>query len=500
VKFIPVIVSGVGTSRSEASTQSRDPRTSAVLLRRRKEFSYRSWSLVLAACQKGLLTSAAILVLTSFAAAQTLAGTVKNATTNKPAAGDEVVLLKLGQGMEEGGRTKTDAKGNFSFPLDDPQSPHLVRVIHQEVTYHRMAPPGSTSVEVEVYDVAKKLDSGITVVADVMRLQVEQGQLEVVRMFAVDNTSKPPRTQMNEHNLEFYVPDGAKLLGGQAVTSGGQPINSAPVPEGEKNKYSFIFPLRPGTTQFQVAYQLPYTGSANLDPKSPYPMQHFVAILPKSMQFTSASSTAEFQAMNDPNQPDANVQVARNTALGQNLAFRISGEGTLSQRQEGEGAQGENASAENGNRPGGGLGPPIDAPDPLQKYRWYILGGFAAVLVVGGIFVASRQQAAARAAVRPKTPADPPHEDQKGEFLEADYQENDSQFAEAPPARTPRGLQSTVSPSSMLLAGLKEELFQLEVDRKQGKISQPEYDKAKAALDLTLERALKREAQKASAP
>ncbi|MGA8866790.1 MAG: hypothetical protein WB510_07465, partial [Candidatus Sulfotelmatobacter sp.] len=53
------------------------------------------------------------------------------------------------------------------------------------------------------------------------------------------------------------------------------------------------------------------------------------------------------------------------------------------------------------------------------------------------------------------------------------------------------------SPSSMLLEGLKEELFQLEVDRKQGNISPQEYDKAKAALDHTLERALKREAQKA---
>ena len=75
--------------------------------------------------------------------AQTLTGTVKNATTGKPAAGDEVILLSLGQGMEEAGRTKADAKGNFSFKLDNAQGPHLVRVIHQEVTYHRMAPPGT---------------------------------------------------------------------------------------------------------------------------------------------------------------------------------------------------------------------------------------------------------------------------------------------------------------------------------------------------------------------
>src|SRR4051812_13939443 len=94
-----------------------------------------------------------LLLLSTLASAQTLTGSVKNATTGKPAAGDEVVLLSLGQGMEEAGRTKADAKGNFSFKLDNAQGPHLVRAIHQEVTYHRMAPPGTTSVEVEVYDV-----------------------------------------------------------------------------------------------------------------------------------------------------------------------------------------------------------------------------------------------------------------------------------------------------------------------------------------------------------
>ena len=58
------------------------------------------------------------LLLTS-ASAQTLTGKVTNGTTNKPAAGDDVVLLSLGQGMQESGRTQTDAKGNFSVKLDD---------------------------------------------------------------------------------------------------------------------------------------------------------------------------------------------------------------------------------------------------------------------------------------------------------------------------------------------------------------------------------------------
>jgi hypothetical protein len=455
-----------------------------------KAFSpHSALALVARACGSALVTSAVFLLLTTLSSAQTLTGTVKNSTTGKPAAGDDVVLLKLGQGMEEAGRTKTDAKGHFSFKLDDDQSPHLVRAIHQDVTYHRMAPPGTTSVELEVYDVGKKID-GISVVADIMRVQVEQGQLEVMRAFAVENKSKPARTQMSERNLEFYVPDGAKVIDGSAMTAGGQPITSAPVPEGEKNRYSFIFPLRPGVTQFQVAFQLPYSGSANLDPKSVYPLQHFVAILPKTMEFTAAPA-AGFQPMKDPNQPDSNVQVASNTTLGQNLAFKVSGEGVLEARQEGGGApgsEGASGSSTASNRPGGGLGPPIDAPDPLQRYRWWILGAFAAVLVLGGVYVASRQQSAARTLARQTAGSS------SGVLRQDALHEVEDEYA---PVLTTSRSAGTARPTSMLLEGLKEELFQLEVERKQGKVSQSEYEKAKSALDQTLERALRREAQKA---
>ncbi len=437
----------------------------------------------------------ALIALSSFTTAQTLTGTVKNSTTGTPAAGDEVVLLKLAQGMEEAGRTKTDAKGQFTFKLDDAQAPHLVRVIHQEVTYHRMAPPGTTSVELEVYDVGKKID-GIMVIADIMRIQAAQGQIEVIREFGVQNTSKPPRTQMNERNLEFYIPDGAQIISdsGTATTENGNPVKSAPVPEGEKNRYSFIFPLRPGLTRFEVAYQLPYSGSANLDPKSLYPLEHFVVMTPKAMQFTAAAASAGFKLINYPNEPNAAVQVASNTTPGQNLAFKVSGQGTLEAQESGgqgsnEGGQSAGSSSGGGaqanNRPGGGLGPPIDAPDPLQKYRWWILGGFAALLVVGGVYVASRQQSAARALARQKTDSS----------VSSAMQEEDD-YAPAEILSTP-SVRSAARPSSMLMEGIKEELFQLEVERKQGQISQADYEKAKSALDQTLERALRRDAQRA---
>jgi hypothetical protein len=480
-----VILSGVRSAQSAVPAESKDPLLPCALHWLGREFSARR---ITSRCRVALFV---LTLLSTLASAQTLTGTVKNATTGKPGAGDEVVLLSLGQGMEESGRTQSDAKGHFSFKLDNAQSPHLVRVIHQEVTYHRMAPPGTTSVEVEVYDAGKKI-AGIEVVADIMRVQAEQGQLEVMRAFAVENNSKPPRTQMNERNLEFYVPEGAQIIESQAMTANGQPVNSAPVPvDDKKTRYAYLFPLRPGTTQFQLAYQLPYTGSANIDPKSIYPLQHFVAILPKTMQFSGAPG-ANFQPMNDPQQPDANVQVASGTNLGQSLAFRISGEGTLQARQEGAGEPSAGGSAEGGsaqseNRPGGGLGPPIDAPDPLHRYQLPILIGVTLALAGGGAFTAFRQQARARALASSKA----------GRAAAQDaglaYDE-----IEIPAARgvASQPSKAQAAPSSMLLEGLKEELFQLEVEHKQGRISQQEYEKSKAALDHTLQRALKREAQR----
>lgn len=435
-----------------------------------------------------------VFLLTSFTVAQTLTGTVRNSTTGKPSAGDEVVIFKLSQGMEESGRTKTNAEGQFSFTPEDPQAPYLVRAIHQGVTYHRMAPHGTKSVAIDVYDAAKKIEE-IEVVADIMRIQAAQGQIVVTREFGVRNSSDPPRTQMNERDLEFYIPDSAHIIGASAasITENGNPLKSAPVPEGGKNRYSFVFPLRPGLTRFEVTYQLPYSGKVDLDPKSIYPLEHFVVVLPKTMQFKAVASSTPFKVVNFPNQPDASVQVASNTSQGQDLAFNISGEGKLESGQQlrtqrlGAGEQssaGDAPGAQSKNRPGGGLGPPIDAPDPLQKYRWWILSGSAAVLLIGGIYVASRQPAPTRAFRHRKHGSAVLPQKQQTERSDAGI----SVGRRAPVA---------ARPISKLLLGIREKLFQIEVERHKGQISESEYEKAKSAIDQSLLRALKHEAQKA---
>ena len=161
--------------------------------------------------------------LTLASAAQTLTGTVTNGTTNKPAAGDEVILINLANGMDVAASTKADGSGKYSFKLTGEPGPHLIRAVHQGVTYHQMAPPGVNTADVQVYDVATKV-ADLSVTADVLRFQADSGTMQGVRLFVVSNTSSPAKTQMNDHNFEFYLPPGAKIGEVQARAPNGQPI------------------------------------------------------------------------------------------------------------------------------------------------------------------------------------------------------------------------------------------------------------------------------------
>jgi hypothetical protein len=428
---------------------------------------------------------AAILSLALASTAQTLTGTITNGTTNKPAAGDEVILINLANGMDVAANTKADSSGKYSFKLTGEPGPHLIRAVHQGVNYHQMAPPGVNTADVQVYDVATKVaELGVT--ADVLRFQADGGTLQGVRLFVVSNTSSPAKTQMNDHNFEFYLPPGAKIGEVQARAPNGQPIAADATPQADKNRYAIAFPLRPGETQFQIEYTLPYSGQITVDPKPLYAAEHMVIVLPKSMHFKAATG-ASFQSMQDPNQADTVVEVAQQVKPGQALGFSLQGSGTINESpsQVASGAaQQQDQQQGRDNRPGGGLGAPIDAPDPLKKYQLYILGGFAVLLAIGGWVVTKRQSGVA-------VPG-PQHPVLSSQFSVPSTASGDRN-AVVRPVATAAAPNAPVAKSSMLLEALKEEMFQLEVERKQGKITPAEYDKAKAALDQTLERALKRQ-------
>jgi hypothetical protein len=440
------------------------------------------------------------LLLASVADAQSLSGTITNGTSDKPAAGAEVTLIKLANGMEEAGTTKADSKGKFTFKLDDAGGPHLVRATFQGATYFKMAPPGTPTADLMVYDSAKTVE-GLHYVVDFLRLETAGDQARATRTFVIDNQSKPPKTQMSDATVEFYLPDGAQIDSAQAMGPGGRSVNVAAEQRPERSLYGISFPLRPGETKMQIAFHLPYSGSLELNPKSKYELQHFVVMVPKSMTF-EAKSTAYSEEKNGPGSGQAIVQVATNAKAGQSLAFKISGTGSLPPETENAGSGASNEPNNGGasgegvsSRPGGGLGPPSEAPDPLQSFRWWILGAFALVLAGGGYYVTQRSKnAPAMAAAGGGSVAVPP--------VTGTYTIPTTRAADPAPARptssaTPAATAvSAASSASVLMQAMKEELFQLEIDRHQGQISPEEYKTTKAALDQTLARAIQRESRK----
>jgi hypothetical protein len=355
------------------------------------ELSHDSPATVALACKKVIVRAGACLFsvaltmvlamspIASAASAAEVKGTVVNGTTNLPGASDEVVLLSVSaDGMHETARGKVDRHGHFSLPIADPNATQVVRVIHEGVTYHRMLATAPKLVLIKVYDVATRLE-GVSAVMDVERFEASGGQLEVKQLITVRNSSQPPRTLMNDRPFEIQLPPDAHLESGIVQIEDGQPLKQKPVPGEQKGQYHFISPIRPGDTRFAVVYRLPYNGRALIEPQIRNSLERFVVMIPKSMKFEPKTADI-FQPM--PGTTPDNVLGTAPVMQGQTLAFQVSGTGTL---EELEGRR-QLTQAAPKVRPGGGLGPPIDAPAPLNKYRWQILASLTLLMIMGAAF------------------------------------------------------------------------------------------------------------------
>ncbi len=414
-----------------------------------------------------------------------VSGVVTNMTTNKPAAGDTVALIRLQQGMQIAAHTTTDAGGRYTLDITDADPMHLVRVTHEGANYFQAAPPGKQTVNVDVYDAAEKVE-GVTTEADVQRMESDQNGLRVTENYFVKNVSSPPRTQFGPRAYEIYLPKGAQIVSAAALGPGSMPVQSSPVPLGPAGDYAFVFPVRPGETRFQVSYRLPYSGSFQFQPRVAATVDNFALILPKSMQF-AGSPAAAFQPIDE----DVNVQtyLAKNVTPGAKLAFRVSGTGQLPQQTaaaqgtgngsaEGNGSPAPTnpeaaaqAAAVNNTRPGIGLGVPLDTPDPLHKYKWWIISVAAILLAVGAGVSMKQPSPSANAASVPGATAPGP-------------------LAQGMPVATMGN--NPADQRTRLLEALKEELFALESERLAGRIAPEEYERQKGALEIVLKRALDR--------
>jgi hypothetical protein len=197
------------------------------------------------------------------------------------------------------------------------------------------------------------------------------------------------------------------------------------------------------------------------------PTDTVAIMMPKSMTFKPGPS-APYTPVTE--ETTAQTYVARSVQPSQALDFTISGTGQMPRDTGAPATAGEggpapaDASAQTGasgtaasdTRPGGGLGVPLDPEgtnDPWAKYKWWILGGLGLVMAVGaGVML------------------------KNGPVQTV----------------TPVGGGAVATGPDSLLAAMKEELFALETDKLQGRLTETEYVEQKAALEVVLRRALGR--------
>lgn len=409
------------------------------------------------------------------AQAATVTGTVTDRTTGKPAAGDAVVLVEPMTGMSEVGRTTTDAQGRYSLNLPG-NNPYLIRVTHQGAEYFIPAPQSGGTGDIPVYDVAAKVE-GVTIAEHVTGIEADNGQLRAVERYEVHNASSPPRTQWSKRSFEVILPADAVLgdASAQRPGAGSLPTTVRLDPDGPKGHYSIDFPIQPDEggkgTLFQVQYQLPYSsGSYSFHSLVTLPAETVWVVLPKSMTFTGGSGSG---FASSPQDPTVQTFLTRDVASGKAVEFSVSGTGSFG-REEQTG-QGDNAGQEAGvpgNQPGGGIGEPINTPDPLSKYKWWILAGLAVLLAASAGFLLRKPAMAG--AVAPGGTAVPTGVAVSG----------------LPPVHSAPA--APAAGNAALLNALKEELFALESEKISGTLGPDEYAEQKAALETVLKRALKR--------
>jgi hypothetical protein len=272
-----------------------------------------------------IIFASCLLLGATFCMAQTITGTVHNETTGKPSAGDEVVLLRLDNGMLNEAETKTDDQGAFTLNTQFADQPHVVRVLHQGVNYDHTITVKSP-LDIKVFDSAPKVEA-VGGWISIVKVESDGKNFNIMEMHAVNNTSNPQRTQDNPRNFELALPAKAQLDSAMVAGPGGIRVKTDPQPvAGKQGHYLIGFPLKPGLTLYWVQYHLPYQGHIDFHPVLSYSSQMYSVQYPKSMTFVTSEKDG-FHPILD--QDGMKVEAINQPQAGSIPAFQLSGVGAL---------------------------------------------------------------------------------------------------------------------------------------------------------------------------
>src|SRR5262245_1608696 len=317
--------------------------------------------------------------ISPIARAGTVRGTVNNATTGKPGAGVEVVLIQLQGGMTPVANTKTDASGQFSFDNPDIGArPMLVRAIYKGVNFHQPLPAGKDSVSVDVFEPTAD-SKAISVPSRVVIFQPNGATLIVGEEYGVKNDSAPPQAYFRaDGNFEVSLPENAELKQIAASGPSGMPVVQAPIDKG-KSHYAIAFAFRPGESEVRLSYQVPYPGdTATLKIPTTYGGGRLLLVAPPSVKLTGEGLQMAGQ--------EQGMNIYERGTVGAGAVVTVALSGTApppSQSAGGAPGRAENVQ-------GGDAGAIQAIPGRLDALKWPLIGGFCVLFVLAAILLARK--------------------------------------------------------------------------------------------------------------
>jgi len=409
----------------------------------------------------------ALLALAQLASAGTLHGTVNNATTGKPAASVEVVLIQLQGGMTPVATTRSDANGRFTFDnAGIGAQPMLVRAVYKGVNFHQPLPPGKDTVTVDVFEPTQDAKT-ISVPSHVVIFQPSGSNLTVGEEYEVKNDAKPPQAYYKtDGNFVMTLPEKANLKQIAASGPSGMPVVQAPIDKG-KNRYAIAFAFRPGENEVRLSYELPYpNNSTSVKLPTVFGGGRLLVVAPPGVQLTGdgLQMAGQEQGMN----------VYERALVTEGPPVTVMLNGTATPPAANADAGGAPGRAENvqGGDPNGAVIQAI--PGRLDSLKWPLIGGFCILFVLAAFLLARKPVAIA-------VPAD---------GVSAAAEKSALGAGGKPPSSAAPSNGDALAALDRATAGsldaLKDQLFRLELRRQAGTISEEEYTRERGKAEQVL--------------
>jgi hypothetical protein len=409
------------------------------------------------------------------ASAGTVSGVVTNGTTNTTAGGVDVILLQLQGGMQAVATTKADAQGRFSF--DRPEigtQPMLIRVQYRGVNYHQPVPPGATTADVQIFDNSQNpgmLQFSVRAIV----LQPRETTLLVGEEFTIVNQAHPPVAYYRDDGtFLFSIPQGATIHQVSAWGSTGMPVEQGTIDKA-KGQMAIAFPLRPGENGVRMSYEMLYPDNkTTFRTSSPYAFGRVLLVAPPTVQVISPgfvpAGTEQGWAIYSRDSVPANTPIEVSVS---GTAPAPSAASAGGQTGAGGGDQSQNPSV-NSRADTAEQESTRSIPGRLDdNLKWILVGGFAALFVLGVVYLWRQPQE------KPDLHPSPPPVKKPAKVQPAP---NSASSASAESVN--RAVQGS-------LDELKDNLFRLELRRQAGTISEDEYAQQRSRAEQVLRELVK---------